>query len=55
MKVIIFIYYYEEINDIDYFIKILDLIMENCDKYSNKKCLEIINNIKNNLLNDLLG
>lgn len=55
MKAIIFIYYYEEINDIDYFIKILDLIMENCDKYSNKNCLVIINNIKNNLLNDLLG
>ena len=50
MKAIIFIYYYEEINDIDYFIKILDLIMENCDKYSNKNCLVIINNIKNNLL-----
>ena len=55
MKTIIFIYYYEEINDIDYFIKILDLIMENCDKYNNKNCLEIINNIKNNLLNDLFG
>ena len=49
MRVICYIYYYESIGDIQYFIDILNLIIKKCIEYGNTNCVEILRNMINSL------
>ena len=49
MRVICYIYYYESIGDIQYFIDLLNLIIKKCIEYGNTNCVEILRNMINSL------
>lgn len=52
MRTLVSIYYYDVIDNIVFFIKVLDLIFEKCNKYNNTKCRVIIETMKSNLINE---
>ena len=47
MRVICYIYYYESIGDIQYFIDLLNLIIKKCIEYGNTNCVVILRNMIN--------
>lgn len=49
MRVICYIYYYESIGDIQYFIDLLNLIIKKCIEYGNTNCVVILRNMINSL------